>query len=305
MTVALARFVRTGVGKERVPECEIEALGTTIRFAFEGSKGTLSITAAHSAGLPITYAENWLTEPLRILFGQLLFPRLVARNYGDGRATVWVRRTPGLITTARWTSLLGNDSSVPDDDDFWRLYVQLLTFVAQAKDERGEPNFQTHKVTRLYEEVAQASRGSRWVWALTFASSIEALVKMIIPTGLAQSDSETGTSRNAIAALTEHIAGYLPADDAQARLKNLALNAVRRDNTINTSRAMRTLEAMKVITKTQVAAWIDIRNSVMHGSLLSPYSNEEEDRKLLQLASMMHALTRELIRRSVVEPSAS
>jgi hypothetical protein len=59
---------------------------------------------------------------------------------------------------------------------------------------------------------------------------------------------------------------------------------------------------MKVISKTQVVAWNDIRNAVMNGSLLSPYSNEEEDRKLLQLAAMMHALTRELLHRSVVEP---
>jgi hypothetical protein len=112
MTLAMARFVRTGEpGKELIREREIEALGTKIRFAFEPNNAALSITAAHSVDLPIPYAENWLTEPLRILFGQLLFPRLVARNYGDGRATIWVRPVPSLIRTASWASLLGKDSS--------------------------------------------------------------------------------------------------------------------------------------------------------------------------------------------------
>jgi hypothetical protein len=35
----------------------------------------------------------------------------------------------------------------------------------------------------------------------------------------------------------------------------------------------------------------------MHGSLISPYSGEEQDRTLMNLAEMMHALTRELLQR--------
>jgi hypothetical protein len=139
------------------------------------------------------------------------------------------------------------------------------------------------------------------VWALTFASGIEALVKLIIPKGLAPSDAETETTRNAIEAVTKHVASYKPENDTQARLKKLATNAVTRDSTINTSRAMRALETAGLISKTQFAAWNDIRHAVMHGSMLSPYSNAEEDQKLLQLSSMMHALTRELLRRSVAE----
>jgi len=43
--------------------------------------------------------------------------------------------------------------------------------------------YERHKITVLYEEVIQASRGSRWLWALTFASSIEGLVRMLSPRG--------------------------------------------------------------------------------------------------------------------------
>ena len=53
-----------------------------------------------------------------------------------------------------------------------------------------------------------------------------------------------------------------------------------------------------MITAAQASAWEEIRNAVAHGSLLSRYSTEEDDTKLLHLASMMHALTLELVRRS-------
>jgi hypothetical protein len=51
-----------------------------------------------------------------------------------------------------------------------------------------------------------------------------------------------------------------------------------------------------VVTQAQFDAWYELRNAVMHGGLVSPYSSEDEDRKLLALAAMMHALTREILR---------
>jgi hypothetical protein len=36
----------------------------------------------------------------------------------------------------------------------------------------------------------------------------------------------------------------------------------------------------------------------MHGGMVAPYWSEEEDAQLLALASMMHALTREFVRRN-------
>jgi hypothetical protein len=295
MTISMARFVRTGhPGAKAVREYEVKALGTNIRFAFEADSSTLLVTAAHSRDLPIPYAENWLAEPLRILFGQLIFPRLVARNFGHGRATVWVRRSPGLIRTAGWASLLGSDSLVREDEGFWTLYGQLLELVARARDDNGEPNFEQHKVTRLYEEIAQASRGSRWVWALTFASSIEAVVQMMIPKGITPTEADL----DAIEAVAKHVGKYVPKGPAEARVKGIAINAIRRTGKVSTFRAMRELQAKEVILNAQVAAWDKIRNAVAHGSLLSPYSNKEEDEQLMALASMMRALTRELLRRS-------
>jgi hypothetical protein len=81
-----------------------------------------------------------------------------------------------------------------------------------------------------------------------------------------------------------------------AQLKRIAINAVNRTSKITTIRVMRKLQATGVITKAQLSAWETTRNAVMHGSLVSPYSNEEDDARLLALAAMMHVLTRELIR---------
>jgi hypothetical protein len=53
-----------------------------------------------------------------------------------------------------------------------------------------------------------------------------------------------------------------------------------RKDAIIMKRALRDLEGAGVISERQRLSW-EIRNSVMHGNLLSLYSNEEEDAALL------------------------
>lgn len=298
MAFAMGRFVQTDQpGGAPSREHVMEALGSRIRFAYEPSSEALSIAASRSTDLPLTYTENWLGEPLRILFGQLVFPRLVARNFGDGRALVWVRRSPDFIRAAGWAALWGGDYRALDRATFWSLYEGLLSLVAGSRGKDGSPNFESHKITRLYEEIIQTARGSRWVWAMTFASSIEGLVKMLIPKDAKPSQAET----DAITCLVTHIKAW-PGD---GRLKQIAANAVHRTAEITTIRALRELSAAGVVTEVQLSAWQKIRNAVMHGKLVSPYSSEEEDTQLLALAGMMHALTREILSRSVAGPGKS
>jgi hypothetical protein len=57
----------------------VNALGTTIEFDYEPSGEALWITAPTSDAFQHPYAENWLTEPLRIMLGSLVYPRMVAR----------------------------------------------------------------------------------------------------------------------------------------------------------------------------------------------------------------------------------
>jgi hypothetical protein len=60
---------------------------------------------------------------------------------------------------------------------------------------------------------------------------------------------------------------------------------------------LRQIFARGVIDKAQLKVWEGIRHSVMDESLISPYSSQKEDGKLMKLAEMMHALTREIFTR--------
>jgi hypothetical protein len=289
MTVAFARYIRADAPSGHViREKQIELLGSKIKFLYESEDSIVSVVATNCEDFPSLFAENWLGEPLRILFGQLIYPRLAARNLGNGRAHIALRRSPGLFRESGGAALWPRFDESESNDSFWSCYARLLDLVAKERNADGTPNFESNKLTRLYEEVIQASRGSRRVWALTFAVTIEALVKMLIPKYFEPTTEETA----AIEAMTFHIAKW-PGD---VGLKKIATEAVRRTAQMTTARAMRELQKKAVITKEQVTTWNDIRNSVVHGSLLSPYSNRKEDEQLLKLAAMMHALTRERLR---------
>lgn len=278
---------RLDFGKQ-AREHVLQVLGSAIHFSFEPSSHALSITATHTETLPPTYTENWLGEPLRILFGQLVYPRLVARNLGKGRTHIFIRPVPALIARLGWAALWPADRTGRASDELWRRYTDLLTLIAGARDANGHPNFEGHKITRLYEELIQASTGSRWVWALTFASTIEALVKMLIPKATLRADVDL----EAVDKFVQHIRAWSGSDD----LKEVAIAAARRTTEVTPLRKMHELRRKTVITKDQIDSWQTIRNSVMHGSLVSPYSTQEEDARLLNLAAMVHALTFEVLR---------
>ena len=87
----------------------VQVLNSEIRFFYTPSDESLWVTAKTSDKLQHPYAENWLSEPLRILFGQLVFPRLVARNFGDGTAQVWLRPSPRLLKGSEIASIVGGD----------------------------------------------------------------------------------------------------------------------------------------------------------------------------------------------------
>ena len=260
----------------------VEVLGSRLCLTYQPPEGALTVAIKHTEAFPPTYTENWLGEPLRIMFGQLIYPRLVARNLGGGRTVVFVRPSPGFLPEASWAALWRGGSP----EAFWKLYTLLLTFVATARSGAGQRNWEPNKVTRLYEEIIQASRGSRWIWALTFASAIEALVRMLYPRGTPHPEADEAQA----AALVSHIDAW----EGSARLKTIARSAVQRSSELPTTAALRLLRREGVVAPPQYAAWDAVRNAVMHGSLLSPYSVEEEDERLLALVTLFHTLTREV-----------
>jgi len=286
----LEQFVTTARPDGGFDQKHLLTIGdATVRFRFEPDANLLTIATFGSALLPLTLTENWLGEPLRILFGQLAFPRLVARAFPKGGASIRVSRSPGWQKDSDWVALWQN-TDFDGKDRFWRLYAALLTYVARA----GE--YERHNLTTLYEETIQASGGSRWLSALTLASSIEGVVRMISPRGSKRPDVDDG----AIAALSDYIKAWKHPDPERpkavvARLKELAIHAVQGSTQTTPGYVLGQLAKAGVVSKRQVDAWTKIRNAVAHGNLVSPYSSAEDDALLLALADLLHRLTKEVV----------
>ncbi|MFI0849016.1 hypothetical protein [Mesorhizobium sp. IMUNJ 23232] len=289
VALILSRFVRTlRTGRESLSEYALHTLGSEITFHYDSAVGLLSVTVPASEQLPLTYTENWIGEPLRILFGQLIYPRLVARNLPDGFSHISLRPVPDFSESTGWLTLWSGDNALSDQTGFWTLYHQLLSYVALSRDSERNLNFDRNKLTRLYEEVIQAADGSRWVWALTVASSVEAITRMMT----APKALRSGVDMDAIDALACHIGAW----KGDENLKSAAIGAVKRQAQMTAKRSLVALRERGIVTSGQLAAWEALRNSVMHGSLVSPYSTETEDGQILALAGLMHALTRELVK---------
>jgi hypothetical protein len=267
-------------------ENRITVLGTEITFILDDAGDILIIRAPASKALPPTYTENWLCEPLRIMFGQLTSPRFVARALQD-RTMICIRPSPEWSSESDACALWQGDDCLTDIDGFWQTYARLLTYIALARDEVGRPSFEANKITELYVEVIRAAHGSRWVWALTCASAIEGMVRLIVPRGSRRTDIDAAD----IDALRSHIDGW----SGDLRLKEIVKNAASRALDTSAVQALRQLRDDKVVTPDHFKAWDKIRNKVMHGSLVSPYSSAEDDKILLDLAGLLHELTRRLI----------
>lgn len=286
----------TSVGDEEIArrfsdgQHTIHALGTEIKFFYLPYDDFLWVTAKTSEKLQHPYAENWIGEPLRALLGQLTFPRLVARNFGNGTAQVWLRGSPRLVGDPRIASLVSGDPFDPKAK-FWEIYATLLTLIAEARDGKGNPNFESHQITRFYEEIAQATHGSRWVLCLTLASTSEGLAKMLMRPEERKSDF----AETEISSLKTHIAAW----QGDAELRGRALNFVAYVSERTIRKYLQDLVTRGVLNKSQVRAWMDVRNEVMHGNLVSPWATKEEDERLHDLAELVHGLTHELIRKSV------
>lgn len=283
-TAALHRLVRTEV---RPGEWEavrtIEVFGSPVSFRFDRAAGVLAISTPHTEAMPAHSAENWVGEPLRILFGQLVFPRLVERRFPDGRSMLWVRRSPAWTRDSVWLAMW--DASDPTTEDrFFDLYRDLLTMVVRTG------LWGSHTVTAYFEEVIQAMRGSRWVWAMTMASSIEGIARILVPEETRRPDSDPA----AIAGLIEHIDTWV----GPQRLKDTARSAVGRADQVSVVRGLIALADQGVGSRAQVETWKRLRNQVMHGEFVSNYSTEKDDTILLNLADLLRALTREAARRA-------
>lgn len=297
--IILRRFFPPAA-KSELPQKIIRVLGSDIVLTLDDDADLLLIDAPASPVFMPTYTENWLGEPLRILFGQLIYPRFVLRQ-SETWSMAWVRPSPRWSRDSDACALWQGAAELVDAEGFWDSYRRLLSFVVGARDKRGHPNFEANKLTELYGEVIQAARGSRWVWALTYASACEAMVKILGLDGGPRTDLTVEDLKDLTSAVDEfnkHIDQWKgdrrpvePAKRATGRL--LKMSAIQ---------SLRQLKDEGVVTKAEYDAWDFLRQRVMHGSLVSPYSSAEEDKLLLDLAGLFNALTRRLL--VTVDPDA-
>jgi hypothetical protein len=276
-------------GSSQYREHKVSVLDTEINFAFFPQSRQLAICCSTSSQLSHPFIENWLTEPFRIMFGQSVYPRLIARNFVTGRAMVSLRPSPGVIRNAGFASLWSHYPN-KTKEEFWNLYSQILTFIASARGPDGSQNFQENTLTQHYEEIAQAARGTRWVWALTLASTIEGQAKMLVRPGTLRPGFDSTEADD----LADHIGKWSGSLD----LKSQAIGAIKSAAFYTATRVLAELRDTGIIEKQELESWKSIRNEVSHGTLISPWSQREEDEKLQHLASLFHKLTIQVLSRS-------
>lgn len=258
--------------------------GSDISFRYQPSNNRLFVEAKATEILTHPFLAEALGEPLRILFGQLLYPRLVTKTYVDGHSQVHIRHTHGFIPDACFAALWPYGQLNPDRNKFWQLYGQL--FAIAGNEGPKQQIFAAHTITRLYEEVIQAALGTRWVWALTLASACEALasrLQHIVP-----------PAQPTLLKEIEEISAHLGQGPKNEWLHSIVNGALRRVVEVTTAKILRELQHQGRVKKEDVKAWNSIRNHVMHGNLVLPWSDKDEDGKIIALASLFHSLTREV-----------
>lgn len=257
---------------------------TPVTFGFDGSSNILSISAPIGKDLPSAHGENWLVEPLRILFGQPIYPWLVERRLPD-RTQFWVRCGYDWSRTTGFLSLWSGGLDPNAIDDFYRTYEVLLRMIASHGD------WEANKITELFDQNNDAAQGgSRWVLAMTLSSSVEGLTRILVPRDSLRPDAD----KEAIENLQEHIKQW----KGEERLRSIAIEAVGRADNVSPYRGLRALASQQKCTLAHVESWNSVRNRVMHGELISPYSSVEEDQIIFDLAQLLKDLTMEIIARS-------
>ena len=258
----------------------IEVLGSVIDVMTQPWSKDLWICASTSDDLRHPYLENWLSEPLRALRGQLIFPRLVARNFHDGRALVSVRTTPSLKPSMGGCAIQLRQH-LPTE--FWSFYGLYLTYVAQHRGADGNPEFESNDLTRLHDEVIQARMaGSAWVIALCVATAVEGLVKL--------DPSFASTPPEFDECDLKPFAQLLSKLENEPLRKRLA-NFVPLLCQTSASKYLSQLNLDGKITKLQLNAWKKVRNQVAHGNLFEPWGTAKEHEQLTSLVELFYRLT--------------
>lgn len=275
-----------GLGKNEIRDT-VTVEGVKLQF-FDSSNGTRTLGVAEvSSSFSHPYAENWISEPFNILLGQLIYPRLVARNMGNGTAQVSLRVVPEHTANQKISSILSEPSRA-DHKRFWELYGAMLSVVIHSRDGSDNPNFELNPLTHYYQELAQATTGSNWVLCMTLASIIEGLANLMYPVKDRVSDIDV----NKVGRLKAYIEEW----KEDMHLRQRMLDSLARTKTNGVAQSLRGLCKTGVLESAHLKTWQTVRNQVMHGELVSPWSTQELELQLKNLVQLVHGLSEAYIR---------
>jgi len=267
----------------------MELLGSSLEFEYEPQSRSLTISIIGNASFPQTYTEGWLGEPLRMMIGQLIFPRIYVRANPDC-AMVMVSQNRLWHHEADAYSLLEPALTFEKATQFFDMYAEILTFVATARDEEGNPNLERHPLTGFYDELAQAMRGSRWIMTLILASAVEGVLDLLSPGG-AKDKTANLAEINDLKQYIDRWTGHTTSSkESIASLKDRAKGAVSRTAELTAIKRLRLLAAQQMVTREEVNAWEAVRNRVAHGKVFSPFSTAQNDRLIINLMSLFRRL---------------
>jgi hypothetical protein len=261
----------------------VKVLDVEIEFFRDAEREHLWAVARTSPNFPHPHLENWVSEPLNMLLGEIVTPRLVARNFGGGRAFITLHEASGRPADSLVATILREDP-LGSGDGLWSLYKDILTLVATARDADGGRNFEAHPLTRFYWEIIQATKGSNWVLCMTLASVVEGLTKLTYP----MAPQEANWPEADVRSLRETIESWKGNDD----LRSSVLNYFSRRTTKGLAGVLRSLAREGVISKPQTKAWETLRNSSMHGEMVVPWSDQEQDAQINHLVELTHRMAK-------------
>lgn len=261
----------------------VQVNGIRIVFSLDSNETALWIAADTRDEMNHPYLERWLSEPLRILLGAPVWPTLIARNFGDRKASVTLLPAPRHRRPSLFGLMPPFGMGRDHDERFWQTYADLLTMIANERVD-DHPNMDGHEVTHLYQELAQVQQSSRWVMLLTLASTIEALAKSLME----PEDRRSDFTDDDIAKMAEAIRAA-PVDGRLRERVSSNLAMVRGRSVLS---YLRQLARNGALNAEEIGIWQRLRNSVMHGELVEPWSSAEGDRHLREMIDLTHALTR-------------
>lgn len=268
----------------------VKVVDTIIEFYCSADREHVWAVADASPTFPHPYLENWISEPLNLLLGEVVYPRLRARNFGNGKAFISLGSSSGPPANSLTANILREDP-LGAGERFWSLYRHILTMIAMAKDSSGHRNFEAHPLIQYYWEIIQATKGTNWVLCMTLASVVEGVVKMMFSEAERKSDWPEAD----IESLKKAVTKWKGNDD----LRSVVINYVAGFKTKGIVKTLKTLVDDEIITTDQIAAWEKIRNTAMHGGMVIPWSDQEQDGRIFSLIELTHRLSETYIKREL------